>query len=74
MKGTGAQTRPSDKVRCTLGGDWSHLVKLAAALRLGLGSIRRYGELARRTGRVLPSPDSYSACLFDDSFDWSYDL
>jgi hypothetical protein len=25
MKGTGAQTRPSDKVRCTLGGDWSHL-------------------------------------------------
>jgi hypothetical protein len=46
-------------------------VKLAAVLRLGLSSIRREGEPAQWAGRVLPRLDSYSACVCDDSFDWS---
>ena len=40
------------------------MVKPAAVLGLGPSSVRGYGEPARRTGRVLPSPDpSYSVLL-----------
>ena len=34
------------------------VLKPAATLGFGPSSVRRYGEPARRTGRVLPSPDS----------------
>jgi hypothetical protein len=50
------------------------ILKLAAILGLGPDSIRRYGEPAQQIGRVLPSLDSYSVHVFDDSFDWSFDL
>ena len=43
-------------------------LKPAAASGLGPSSVRGYGEPARRTGRVLPSPDPDSARC---DYDWS---
>jgi hypothetical protein len=38
-------------------------LKPAGILGFGPGTVRRYDELARRTGRGLPSPDSYFTIL-----------
>jgi hypothetical protein len=49
------------------------MVKPAGTLGFGPSTVRGYDEPARRTGRVLPSPDPYFTVSYSarGSYDWS---